>query len=535
MSLVTALLYWPATRYEWLLYWDDGHHLVWNEAYKGLSLSHLWWMLHPRLGQWMPLTWLSWAIDFKLWGLDPGAFHRTNVLLHAAAAGLLVLVAWRVIRAAAPAATSDALTIAATVTALLWALHPLRVESVAWVNERRDVLCGFFYLLAVLTYLLSVASRRTPEERSGIAPQTDRGPWTRGASVSGRGWLLLSILCFALAVLSKALAVTLPVALLLLDFYPLRRRAWAEKIPYLGIAAIGAGMAFYALKEMKVIAPLVWFSLEDRVLISAYSLWFYFAKTLWPSALSPMHELTFTPRLFEGGYVLALVGVGGATWLAIRGWRAGKPAWSVTWIAYAVAVLPICGAVQNGYQIAADRYSYLPSLPLVLLAGGGLAWGLHRVDAAWRPVMGAVAGLVVGALALTTAGYMPVFRTMPVFWARTVAIDPACVSCAEFIVHAGDLAISRTELAEIVRAHPDLQEQRWALGMVSFIRARGAEGEAQFREYLRQTAERNPDYIPRIETERQKHILMARQVLERSGKENLRTVDVVPAGVAGSR
>lgn len=480
VGFLTALVFWPAVGYEWLKYWDDGAHLLWNEAYKGLTPTHLWWMLHPFLGQWMPLTWLSWALDYTAWGLDPAAFHRTNVLLHALNASVLFLIARRLLPRAIPTASPSTVLLGALAAALLWALHPMRVESVAWVNERRDVLSGLFYLLAVFTYLSFVTT-------------------------NSKKTYLLSVGAFALAVLSKSLAVTLPAVLLLLDYYPLRRRAWAEKIPYFVVSAVGVVMAFVALAKMDVIAPLGWISLEDRVLIAAYSLAFYPLTSLWPAGLSPLYELTFRPSVFEWRFGLAVIGVGVATGLALR-CRRSAPAWAVAWLAYAVTVLPVSGIVQNGYQLVALRYSYLAALPLVLVAGGLLM--------RMRPAVGlSIATGSVGMLAVLTGFYLPVFHDGPTFWTRAVQVQPACVACADFLVHQAKLSHAEAVLTAVLTQQPELQEQRFQLGMIAFIRARGAEGEGHFKEYLRRAAATDPGYIPRIEVGRQQHVALARHVL----------------------
>lgn len=517
IAVLTALTFWPATGYEWLTYWDDGAHLLWNEQYKGLSPTHLWWMAHPFLGQFMPLTWLSWAIDFTLWGLDPVAYHRTNILLHAVAAGLLFLVAARVIRLALPECSESTVTFGAVFAALAWALHPLRVESVAWVNERRDVLSGVFYLLAVLTYLRGVTG-------AGQNAVVSRSLWfpvgLYKSDYVRRRWLIVSVLCFVLAVLSKALAVTLPIALLLIDRYPLRRRAWLEKAPYVLLAGIGAEMAFFAVAQMDVMAPIDWITIEDRLLIVPYSLWFYLAKTVWPGTLSPLYELTFTPHLFQWRYAIPIVGVGAGCWAAFR-WRRTAPAWTVAWLAYVVAVLPISGLFQNGYQLVAARYAYLATLPLLIFAGGVIANRVERMRPVVREGALALAGGVTVALAVATTAYLPVFRDGIALWTRAVQVEPSCVACSDFLVHQGTFRQAHGVVSTALAGRPDLQEQRFHIGMLSFMYARGTEGEAHFTEYLRQAAERDPGYIARIEVGRQKHLAMAREVLTRSQEENL--------------
>ena len=531
VSVVTAMVFWPSLKFDWLRYWDDGAMLLWNEQYKGLSPTHLWYMVHPFLGQWFPLTLFSWAIDFTLFGLDPVAYHRTNVLLHALNAGLLFLVARRVIRAACPSLPEHAGACGAIFAALAWSLHPLRVESVAWVNERRDVLCGFFYLLAMLAYLKAVIGA---ESNAIVSRSLWRPAGFYPSDFVRRRWLTLSVACFALAVLSKALAVTLPIVLLCLDYYPLRRKVqwfvW-EKLPYFAIALVGGIMAFVAIAEMKVMAPIQWITVEDRLLITPYSLWFYLSKTVWPGALSPLYELTFTPHLFQWRYFIPVVGVSGATWLALR-WRREWPGWTVAWVAYAVTVFPISGVFQNGYQLVATRYAYLATLPLLILAGGLLAGGLDRLRVPARVVAYPVAAAVLVALAAGTTAYLPVFRDGIAFWVRAVRVEPSCVACASFLVHQAPFKVANAEMTRLLDRYPDLQEQRFEIGMLSFMYARGHQGEAHFTEYLRQAAERDPGYIARIEVGRQKHLALARQVLKGSPRDNLSTFEGAVHGMA---
>ena len=522
VSGITALIFWPSTQFEWLKYWDDGAHLMWNEQYKGLSLTYLWWMAQPFLGQWMPLTWLSWAIDFTLWGLDPVAYHRTNVLLHAANAGLLFLVARRMIRAVNPRYTDRILAVGAAFAALLWALHPLRVESVAWVNERRDVLCGLFYLLALLSYLKAA-----------------------DATAHRRRWLGFGVFCFGLAVLSKALAVTLPITVILISYYPLRhiRPSWSllwQRVPFFAVSAVlislvGTIMAFVAIAQMDVLATVQYITIEDRLLITPYSLWFYLAKTVWPGVLSPLYELTFTPHLLQWRYFIPVVGVSLATWLAI-GARRTWPGWTVAWFAYVIAVFPISGVFQNGYQIVASRYSYLATIPLLILAGGLLVAALDRLRVpAYVLTVSTAVGVVV-ALAAGTTAYLPVFRDGISFWIQAVRVEPSCVACSDFLVHQAKFRVAHAEMARVIDRYPDLQEQRFQIGMLAFMYARGKAGEAHFTEYLRQAAERNPGYIARIEVGRQQHLALARKVLTGSPQTNLNdTFEGAAYGLAPAR
>lgn len=182
------------------LNWDDDFNFTNNPDYRGLSLGHLKWMATAFVtGHYHPLTWLTLGVDYAIWGMNPLGYHLTSVLIHGACAVLLYFVLETLLRLIGrPGSPWPAFLGAA-----FYALHPLRVESVTWITERRDVLCGFFSLLCVLAYL-----RRADEERAGR---------------SGTRWYVLSVVAFGASLLSKALSITLPGALLLLDLYPLGR------------------------------------------------------------------------------------------------------------------------------------------------------------------------------------------------------------------------------------------------------------------------------------------------------------------------
>jgi len=187
--------------------WDDLENFITNPYYRGLGWTQLTWMWTTVLtGHYVPLTWMTLGLDYLVWGLNPTGYHLTNVLLHSANAVVVYLIALPLLRYAIPAVTDDlqAWRLSAAFAALLFAVHPLRVESVAWVTERRDVLSGLFYLLAIWAHV-----------RDADAPID--------ASVRRRPWYWVSLGCFVLALLAKAITVTLPAVLVVLDVYPLRR------------------------------------------------------------------------------------------------------------------------------------------------------------------------------------------------------------------------------------------------------------------------------------------------------------------------
>ena len=356
--------------------WDDHALLVGNPVYRGLAWSNLRWMFSTNLmGHYMPVTWITYALDYLIWGLDPLGYHLTNLALHAANTTLVFLLASRIFHAIwVPGPEDDAsgLRVGAALTALLFGVHPLRVETVAWITERLDLVCGFFYLLAVLLYLRAV------ETESVNVGRSRRCYWA-------------SVTMFALAVLSKSMAVTLPAVLLVLDVYPLRRlrpgvhgwatpgpwRIWSEKMPYVVVGALASIGAFRALLSFGPATSWDRLGLLERIALSAYSLAFYLWKTLLPLGLSPLYELLLPVRpldsrfLLSAGVVLLVTGV---ALVSRRRW----PGLLAVWISYAVMLFPVAGIFHKGHQIAADRYTYLPGIGWAVLAGGAVVLALSR-------------------------------------------------------------------------------------------------------------------------------------------------------------
>src|SRR2546425_4365958 len=303
------------------------------------------------------------GLDYLLWGLNPFGYHLTSLLLHAANAVVFFFVVRRLLTRAlpSPAERGHALAVSAGVAALVFAIHPLRVESVAWVTERRDVLSGLFYLLTILLYLRACE---------------------RGAR--SRGWYWLSVAAFVCALLSKSMVVNLPVVLLILDVYPLRRlggfvgwwsdparRIYVEKIPFVLLAAAASAIAVMAQSSVHAAASLAQLSLPGRLVVSAYGLSFYLWKMVVPVNLSPVYELRppvnpwATPFLLSYGVVLVIT----ATVLALR---RRVPGLLAAWLAYIVVLSPVLGTFQSGPQIAADRYTYLANLGWAILAGAAM-------------------------------------------------------------------------------------------------------------------------------------------------------------------
>src|SRR5438132_3757483 len=250
--------------------WDDAENFLDNHHYRGLGWTHLRWMWTTHLGHYIPLTWMTLGLDYLLWGMNPVGYHLTNLLLHAANAVVFFVVVRRLLTRALPSPSErgHALVISAGVAALVFGIHPLRVESVAWATERRDVLSGLFYLVAILMYLRACE---------------------RGAR--GRGSYWLSVVVFVCALLSKSMVVNLPVVLLILDIYPLRRlggsigwwseearRVYGEKVPFAFLAAAASAIAVLAQLSHNTMVPVAQLSTLGRLAVSAYGLSFYLWK-----------------------------------------------------------------------------------------------------------------------------------------------------------------------------------------------------------------------------------------------------------------
>jgi Tfp pilus assembly protein PilF len=447
--------------------WDDDINLVNNPNYRGLGWSHIRWMFSSTLtGHYIPVTWLSFGLDYTIWGTNPFGYHLTNVVLHAANAALFYLIAVRLLQRAT-SLTGTPLVLGGVLATLFFAIHPLRVESVAWATERRDVLSGLFFLLTVLTYL-----RATDNDGRGR-----------------RRLVAFSVGCYALALLSKSIVMTLPLVLVLLDVYPLGRLplTWGtwrsprtravllEKLPYLVLAIAGGATAYWAVLSNQYLTLLERYGWTARAAITGYSGWFYLEKTAVPIGLSPLHELPAQVEWLASRFLFSTLAVVGLTVLLFalrRRWPAGL----ATWAYYAIILGPVSGIVHAGHQLTHDRYSYLSCLGWALLvgaAGGAIARACRAgLVPMWlgRAVAG-VAALWILTLGALTWMQMQAWRDTESLWRYAVDADPACSLCQANLGDVlyqrkhFDLAKERYELA--LAARPDRVRAHSGLGLVA--------------------------------------------------------------------
>lgn len=436
--VLTAAVFAPALRHDFVD-WDDNVNFLSNPHYRGLALAQLQWMFTSAIsGHWIPITWLTLGADYVVWGMNPLGYHLSNVLLHGVNAVLFFVMARRLLALAMPGAEAPWRELGAAVAALGWALHPLRAESVAWVTERRDLVSGAFALSTVLAYL-TMTERPAPARRR---------------------WLALALACYAAALASKSIVMGLPLVLLLLDLYPLRRglRAWKEKLPFVALAALAAAVSLTVAAKAWPLTPLAARSVEVRLMQVPYVVVFYIWKTLVPTGLTPLYELP--PRIdpVSAPHLLGLaVALGLAAVAAVLAWR-GRPALLVAGGAYLALLAPVTGLVHIGAVVVADRYSYLSTSPLLLLLGGAVA-GLGALSPLRRRVLqGAIAAWLLTVAALAW-GQTQIWRTTETLWRAALAVDADCALChsqlGSELGNRGLLPEATVHFAEAVRLRPD--------------------------------------------------------------------------------
>jgi hypothetical protein len=364
LGLATLACFWPTLGNDFVQY-DDQDYVTQNpHIQSGLTWQSIRWAFGAAYAaNWHPLTWISHALDVELFGLDPAGHHLSSLLLHAANAVLLFTLLNRVTRR-----TGRSFLVAG-----LFALHPLRVESVAWVAERKDVLSGFFFLLALLAYTRFVFPSRCARDRLGRAGNAE--PAGTGCDFRSAVFYCLALAGHAAGLMSKPMVVTLPFVLLLMDYWPLGRlggagrgtegktivRLLIEKVPFLVLSGISAAITFQAQAPAKVYFAGLPFSL--RLANAAVACARYLGKTFWPADLAVFYP---HPGRWPTAVVLmAALAIVALTFLVVGSGRR-HPWLGVGWLWFLGMLVPVLGLVQVGVQSMADRYTYLPSIGLFI-------------------------------------------------------------------------------------------------------------------------------------------------------------------------
>jgi protein O-mannosyl-transferase len=414
LLLVTIAIYWPATRGDFVSYDDDLHVTANVHVQKGLTWeSFKWALLNPVNCIWHPVTTLSHMADCQLFGLNPWGHHLTSVLLHAVNTMLVFLLLW-------------ALTGArwrSVLAAALFGWHPLHVESVAWVAERKDVLSGLFGLLALMAYARYAQGRMQNAECRMQKPGTPAGETRFTFHVSRftpppATCYILSLVFLALGLMSKPMLLTWPFVMLLLDYWPLGRldvstlhalratlsRLVREKIPFFVLVALGGVVAFVVQQRSGAFEAGENLPLGARLGNALVSYVRYWGKLFWPADLAVVYP-------HPGQWPLAKVLLAGALIFGISAlfWarRQRYPCLLMGWLWYCGTLVPVIQIVQTGSHAMADRYTYLPALGGLILA----TWGAYELTRGWRfqrlalRVAGGVTIFMCLALARQQLGY----------------------------------------------------------------------------------------------------------------------------------
>jgi Tfp pilus assembly protein PilF len=403
LAVVTFLAFQGVRNSDFVDFDDHGYVLENRHVQQGLNAQSIEWAFTTfEVSNWHPLTWISHMVDWSIYGNNPSGHHITNLLLHAANAVLLFLLLlyltgslWR-----------------SAIVAFLFALHPAHVESVAWISERKDVLCAFFWFLTSIAYVWNV---RKPS-------------WKRFV------WVVCGCAC---ALLSKPMAVTLPFTLVLLDFWPLRRITFSpetrgpwfstlrtrclEKWPLFMMAAISSVITFKAQQASGAVATFQGLPLADRICNAAISYWRYVRIMIWPDPLTPYYYYDASHTMVAGAVLsaVAILLVTGACWR----FRNDRPYCLVGWLWFLGTLLPVIGLVQVGGQSLAERYTYIPYIGLfiavVWLAGDVLARFPKFKVAAWL-----LTGAVIVACAVKTDAQVRIWKDTVTLFSHVLAIDP---------------------------------------------------------------------------------------------------------------
>ena len=432
--LVTLAIYWPARHYGFVDY-DDNDYVFQNPTVSaGLRWYGLEWsFVDQHASNWHPLTWLSHMLDCQLFGVNPGPAHMVNVLIHCANTVLLLLLLnsltgkfWR-----------------SVMVATLFAWHPLHVESVAWISERKDVLSGFFFMLTLWMYVLYARREAAPPPASSENPKTDNATAT-----PRRIFYRLSLGFFILGLLSKPMLVTTPLILLLIDFWPMNRFApcgqtvagskttkiiLTEKLPfYLASIVIGI-ITFLAQREGGATSSGAPLGVFTRVGGAVTGYLGYLEKLFWPNNLSclylrPAHINPHTLLIA----ILVLLGISLFSATQLR-----RPYLIMGWLWFGGMLLPVSGLIQFGLQSIADRYTYLPSIGFFIMC----VWGAADLAESLVPIrvrklsLGAVAVALLSVCALRSAQQLACWRNTETLMDQALKIDPD-----NYIAHA-DLGI----------------------------------------------------------------------------------------------
>jgi protein O-mannosyl-transferase len=431
-GLICLLVYLRTLGCDFVSY-DDPDYVLNNPLIRHLDVRHVVSAFTDQYsGWWMPLTWISLAIDYHFWELNPLGYHFTNILLHAVNTGLVVLIAgriWTQIQgqdSGGPLPCDDSAgqrqgeylyPLTMLLAGLLWGIHPLRVESVAWVTERKDVLNGLFSLGSILLYLRYAQSRKAD----------GRG---------GAGVYLLSLLMFALSLMAKSISVVLPLMLLVIDWYPLNRLrrgrifpVLAEKLPFILLSVVMAIVTIHFTSQVGYLVPYSVFPFSQRLAVSGNALFEYCRLMLYPVGILPFYLI---PDPIPVSFTIKMVAFTIGAFFCFHV-RSNHPWLPATLLLFVLPLVPVLAFFQNGDQAFAARFTYLPSLaPAIAVAlVGAVLYSTTLKPVRWNLLCGAGALVVVLLYCAVTVRDIAVWQDSVSLWTRVIDLHPEVASYKE--------------------------------------------------------------------------------------------------------
>jgi Tfp pilus assembly protein PilF len=450
LFVTTLLVYSQVNNFAFLTF-DDNSGLLGNPHVRdGVSWNGIEWAITTGYASnWFPLTWFSHMLDFQLFGLDAGWHHLTNVLIHALSSVLLLALLKRMTGRIWESAF----------VAFVFALHPLHVESVAWISERKDVLFAFFWFLTTWLYLDFLEKRTL------------------------RNYLLM-LLAFCLGLMSKQMIVTLPFALLLLDAWPLKRTGVKtlvlEKVPLVALTIAASVITFFAQKKGGAVQSLASIPLASRAANALMAYVIYIANFIWPTGLAFFYPY---PSQWPVGEVLfAGLALAAMSIVVVLAFRA-RPYLAVGWFWYLGTLAPVIGLIQVGHQSRADRYTYIPLIGISIM----IAWAAAEAFEKWPRAKNA---FTFAALAVCTI-WLLITWTQIKYWKDSEALyrRAIAVTDANYLAHMnlgvdlvaqGRYQEGMRELYTSLEENQDLPHGRNSLGVALYMLGRKDEAVEQF-------------------------------------------------------
>ncbi len=445
--VITVALFWRTGGHQFIDF-DDPDYVTANPPVAtGITASNiLWAFTATHSSNWHPLTWISLMADAQLYGLEPGGYHLTNVIIHAFSAALLLLLLHRLTRS----------IWRSSFVAALFALHPLHVESVAWVAERKDLLSAFFFFLTLYLY-----AEYSAKEKKSL--------------------YLLTLFSYICGLMSKPMLVTVPVIMLLADVWPLHRLEFPElkqqraagtvrlmwrmkeKLPFLALSFLSALITIYA-QHMGRAMNRISFTLGMENAALAYAR--YLAKMLWPRNLAIFYPLPVAIPLWQP--LCSLLGVALISWLTIRAVRQ-KPYLMVGWFWYLVMLAPVIGLIPVGEQAIADRYTYLPLTGIFIIIAWGVPDLLKKLPCR-RIILTIFAVGWLALLAFMTRRQLGYWRDSVTLFNHAVGLAPDShtlhTMMGNALVHKGDAGAAIKEYEKALSLKPDYGKARNNLALL---------------------------------------------------------------------